>query len=114
MCKHNANHLNSTPTKVDCLVNSVKASLQTTLETGLKRKATNQGYLTPWYNSQTSTMKQITQKLERILSCTHLKHNKTNKQTNTHKTPTTFYEQALDDSGSSSALLQPDRWPMSG
>lgn len=43
MCKHNADHLNSTPTKVDYLVNSVKALLQTTLETValLKKKEVN-------------------------------------------------------------------------
>uniref|UniRef100_A0A669C0Q9 Reverse transcriptase domain-containing protein n=1 Tax=Oreochromis niloticus TaxID=8128 RepID=A0A669C0Q9_ORENI len=62
-----SSYLNATPTEVDHLVNNFTSSLRTTLDTvaPVKTKVSNQKYLTPWYNSQTHSLKQITRKLER-------------------------------------------------
>uniref|UniRef100_A0A669EZ27 Reverse transcriptase domain-containing protein n=1 Tax=Oreochromis niloticus TaxID=8128 RepID=A0A669EZ27_ORENI len=69
-----SSYLNATPTEVDHLVNNFTSSLRTTLDTvaPVKTKASNQKYLTPWYNSQTRSLKQITRKLERKWRVTNL------------------------------------------
>uniref|UniRef100_A0A669EKP4 Reverse transcriptase domain-containing protein n=1 Tax=Oreochromis niloticus TaxID=8128 RepID=A0A669EKP4_ORENI len=69
-----SSYLNATPTKVDYLVNNFTSSLRTTLDTvaPVKTKASNPKSLTPWYNSQTRSLKQITRKLERKWRVTNL------------------------------------------
>uniref|UniRef100_A0AAZ1Y2P9 Reverse transcriptase domain-containing protein n=1 Tax=Oreochromis aureus TaxID=47969 RepID=A0AAZ1Y2P9_OREAU len=69
-----SSYLNATPTEVDYLVNNFTSSLRTTLDTvaPVKTKVSNQKYLTPWYNSQTRSLKQITRKLERKWRVTNL------------------------------------------
>uniref|UniRef100_A0A669FAZ4 Reverse transcriptase domain-containing protein n=1 Tax=Oreochromis niloticus TaxID=8128 RepID=A0A669FAZ4_ORENI len=69
-----SSYLNATPTEVDYLVNNFTSSLRTTLDTvaPVKTKVSNPKSLTPWYNSQTRSLKQITRKLERKWRVTNL------------------------------------------